>query len=304
LLALPKVMVEPQLGVRLVDDRDRPRAPQDRGVLLTLGVAHQVARGVLEVGDQVRESRSRLSHHPTDGVEVPAADVHRHRHVPGPGAAERGVGVGVARRLHEHALARADQCLGHDHQSRQRARHDQDLVRRRRQTARDVRLCDRLLQRGQAGREVAVPAEVERQVLHGVGVRRGDAGRRGRRGTAQVDHVVVADVGGQGSVERLASPAGDPRVGARSLPGHREPALDQRGVGPGDGGARDAERDAQVALAREPEVDVDAPVPDQQAELVGEPGVRRVAVEVAREGREPGGGNGSRHAVHCLTIGY
>ena len=83
--------------------------------------------------------------------------------------------VRVAGRLHEHAVAGADQGLGDHHQCRQGTGHDHDLRRVGGQPALVVRRRDRLLQGRQPRGEVAVSAEVRREVRRRVGVRRGDA---------------------------------------------------------------------------------------------------------------------------------
>ncbi len=233
-------LVEPERLVRLVDDRHRADPPQERGVLLALGVGHQVAGGVLEVGDQVGELGPRLAHDPVDRVEVPAVDVHRYAGQPRAGAAQRLEGVGIARRLDEHAVTSAHQALRHDGEGRQGAGHDHDLGRVGRQSARVVRRGDGLLERGDAGGEVAVPAEVAREVLDGVGVRRADAGQCRRGGAGEVDDVVARGLRVEGAVEPSAAPAGQPGVGAGALSGLGEAALDQPGVRAGDGRPREA----------------------------------------------------------------
>ena len=61
----------------LVDDGDGRRAPQMAGVRLALDLGHQVAGGVLEVGDQVGQPGSYLSERGADGVEVPPLRIDR-----------------------------------------------------------------------------------------------------------------------------------------------------------------------------------------------------------------------------------
>ena len=147
-------------------------------------------------------------------------------------------------------------------------------------------------------------AEVRRQVGRRLGVRRGHARRRRGRGAVEVDRVVVAGPGEQRPVVGPGPPAGDPGEGAGTLPGLGVPALAQGGVRPGDGGPRDTEPLGELALAGQPDVEADPAVADQQAERLGEAGVRRVAVEPVDEGGGPGRADGLRHAGHCLTIGY
>ncbi len=290
--------------MRLVHHGDGAGAPQQRRELLALGVRHQVAGRVLEVRDQVGQLRPGLPQEAAHGSEVPAVDVHRQPDAPGPGPAQRRVRVRVAGALHQHAVAGADQALRDHGECGQRSGHHHDLRRVRRQTTGVVGPGHRLLEGRHAGGEVPVSAEVAGQVLHGLGVRRPDAGQRRRCGTVQVDHVVVGGRRCEGPVEAAPPASGQTGVRAGPLARRGEPALDQAGVRPGDGRPRDAQGDAQVAFAGQPEVDADPAVADQQPQLVGESRVRGPTVEARGEGGQAWCSNGSDHAVHSLTSGY
>ena len=155
-------------------------AAQVAGVLLALGVGHQVAGGVLEVRDQVGQRGRVLPQPGRDRVEVPAVGIDRGGHQPGAPVPQRLGRVGVHRRLDLHPLARGGEGLRHDRDGAQCARGHHDLAGVGRQPPRVVRRRDRLLERRQPGGVVAVPGEVGRQVVHRGGVRLGQA----RAGTA------------------------------------------------------------------------------------------------------------------------
>ena len=287
--------VQRQRLQRLVHDGDGARGAQVAGVLLALLVGHQVAGGVLEVGDEVGQRRPHLSQLGTDGVEVPALGVDRGPDQPAAGVAQGERGVGVDRRLDQHPVAASGQRLRHDRSAGQRAGGDDHLRRVGRQPALVEAARDGGLQVGEAGGEVPVPAEVRRQLGHRVGVRARQAGRGHRGGAAEVDAVGVVDrelVGGQRPVPGAGPSAGHQGEGACALPGHGVPALAQLRVGPRDGGAGDPERVGQLALAGQPHVGADPSVADGEDERVGETGVGGGAVEPRDQRADTGRGDG------------
>ncbi len=290
--------------MRLVDHRDRARATQGGGVGLPLGVAHQVAGGVLEVGDQVGQPRGHLAQRRGDGVEVPAVGVDGRAGHPRTAVPDRERRVGVAGGVDQHPVARPGEGLRHHRDRRQRAVGDQDLPGVGRQAALVEGRRDRRLELGHPGREVAMTAQVRRQLGRGRGVRLGDARRSGGRRAVEVDRVVVALPRAQGLVAGPGPPARHPGEGAGPVPGRGVAGVAQGGVGAGDGGAGDAERVGELALARQPDVVADPAVADQVGERGGQAGVRRAAVEVTDQGGHPTGTDGRHHAGHCLTIGY
>ncbi len=299
-----RLALERQCLVGLVHDGHGAGPPQVGGVLHPLLVGHHVTGRVLEVGDQVGQPRRGLPQRRADGVEVPALGVDRAAGDPGAPLADRLRRVRVDRRLHQHPLARTGQRLRDDRGRRQSARRHHDLVGVGRQPAGVVRRGDGLLQPGEPGGEVAVPAEVRRQLGRGLGVRRREPGRRGGGRAVQVDRLVVAGAGEQRAVVGPGPPAGHPGEGARAAAGLGVPAVAELGVRPGDRGAGDTERVGELALAGQPGVEGDPAVTDQQPERLGEPGVRRGAVEVTDQSGHARGVDRTDHAGHFRTIGY
>ncbi|CAM3770305.1 hypothetical protein NOMA109596_10085 [Nocardioides marinus] len=297
---------------RLVHDGDRAGGAQVAGVLLALGVAHQVPGGVLEVRHEVGQRRADLAQLGAHGREVPALGVDGRADEPTAGVAQRERGVGVDRRLHEHPVAAPGQRLRHDRGARERPGGDDHLGGVGGQPALLEPAGHLGLQVGEPGGEVPVPTEVRRQLAHRLGVGVREPGRGHRGGAAEVDPVGVADrelVGRQGAVAGAGPPAGHPGEGAGALPGHGVPGLAQLGVGAGDRGPRDTEGVGQLALAGQPDVGADPAVPDGQHESVGETGVGGGAVEAVDQGGDPGrrdrpqgargrDGAGLGHAVH------
>jgi hypothetical protein len=236
--------VEGERLVRLVHDGDRPGSPQEHRELLSPSPRHQVAGRVLEVGDQVGQGGPRRPQHATERVEIPAVDVHGSADETSPGAAQSRERVGVSGRLDQHAVARPHQGLSHDGESGERPGHHHDLRGVGRQPARVVRRGDGLLEHGDAGGEVAVAAEIARQVLECLGVRRPDARHGGRRRGVEVDDVVAGGRRREGPVQSAAAPARQPGVGAGALLGLGETALDEPGVRAGHGGPGQPQRSA------------------------------------------------------------
>ena len=292
--------------VRLVDDRDRAGPPEQRGVLLALGVAHQVAGGVLEVGDQVGQARPRLAHQAPDRVEVPAVHVHR-----APAPAGRRRGGGPRARWGSPATPRAHGRRGRPAPGRRpsapTARPARPGPGRGRWAGRARRTTRRSPPGGPAGRW---------------GSSRGRRGSSGRSATASAYAAAMPGSGrggGAAEVDQSSSPvvagsacgrapapaAREPGVGARALPGPANPLSTSAAYARVTVVRETPERDAQVALAGQPEVERRS-------------GRRRSAAAARRPARRTpglrskppasvasrGGGNGSRHAVHCLTIGY
>ena len=172
--------------VRLVDDRHGAGAAQVGGVRLALGVGHQQAGGVLEVRDQVGQPRAPSAAAPrrTASRSQPSGSTGEapSRAPPVPHRLGR---VGVDRRLDQHPVARTGERLGDDRGRGQRAGRDHDLLGVGRQPARVVGPGDRRLELGQPGREVAVAAEVGRQ-LGPAASAYAAASRAGREGAAQL----------------------------------------------------------------------------------------------------------------------
>ena len=135
-----------------------------------------------------------------------------------PAVPDRLGGVGVDRRLDEHPVAGPGERLRHDRGRGQRARRDHDLLGRRsagraRRTSPRSRACSR----GQPGREVAVPAEVRRQ-LGRAPRRRRRRGPGGAEAAAQLRSIasVVAGPGQQRPVVGAAPAARHAGEGARA----------------------------------------------------------------------------------------
>ncbi len=290
--------------VGLVGHDDRAGAGQGRRELLALRVGHQVAGGVLEVGDQVGQPRRGLAQGGAERVEVPAVGVDGRRHQPSARVAY-GLGrVGIGRRLDHHPVARRGEGLRDDGRGGERPGGHHHLLGDGREAAGVVRRRDPRLQCGHAEREVARAAEVGGQLLGRALVGLDQPGRGGVRRAVEVDDVLAAGAGHERPVVRAPLPAGDGGEGARAAARLGVARLAQHLVGAGHRRPGHVERAGQLALARQADADADPPVADHHPQAVGESQVGGGTGEVADESGYALGTDETAHAGHCSTIGY
>ncbi len=184
--------VEAEVDERLVDDDDGAGLVGDAQHVAPVLLGHQGARRVVEVGDEVGQTRRRLSQRRLELGDLPAAaGIHRDRdeaRVVGPDGVE---GSGIAGQFGEDPIARSGEQAQQQVERVQRAAGDDDLVGVRRHAALGEAGGDRGAQIGQAHRVVAVAGRDLGQPGGGVGDGLGqDAGRRRQRGAGKIDDVV------------------------------------------------------------------------------------------------------------------
>jgi hypothetical protein len=229
-------------------------------------------------------------------------------HRDGDDAAAAGVdGVRVGRALGQHPVADLRHRADRDRGRGQRARGDDDLVRRGRQPASPVRRGDLLPQLRQALRVVAGCRQMPRQLLESLTHRAADTrhGRRRRAGEVVqplgVDprRVMAAELGLD--LRRQRGHA------ARAALAGQIAAIPQFAVRRSDCGPADSERIGQLALRRHPRARHDPAVRDQQPQALGQTPVRRSGVVGPRAeetGQRAGGKLLPCHAVHYCSSGY
>ncbi|CAM5672071.1 hypothetical protein SCYAM73S_03518 [Streptomyces cyaneofuscatus] len=268
------VGVQPEFGHRLVDDQDGAGGAGGVDQVPPLLLVGEGAGRVVEVGHHIGEPGRGVPQRLAPPVHVPAADalLHRDRDEAGARLTHQLEDVGVRRGLDRDPFAAACEEVADGVDGTHRAGGDHDLFGHGRDAERGVAVGDRLSQRGQPGRVVAVRVGIGRQLLHRPLEGAGQPGLGGgQRGAAEVDHRAERLRG-----QRFEAPGGqrvpgrDGGPAARAAPRLQEPLRAQRLVGGGDGGAADGEGEGEFTFGGQPGGDRDPALQHQQPYAVGE----------------------------------